>query len=122
MYHLEGGRLNLRRLIIDAHACKSIIKDSDALLNAMLEGAQLSGAEVRDQLASPFVPHGATLVLVLAESHFVVSTWPELDFASLDAALCNDKMDIKKLVQPLMTLLDPGRVEETLSCSKLADQ
>ena len=98
---------------IDALNCSGNLLDTAGLIDAMQRGASEASASVRQQLVEPFNLHGATLVLVLAESHFVVSTWPELAYVTIDAALCNEQMDFDLLVNPLLEILNPGRIQQT---------
>ena len=102
----------LRRRVVEARGCTGELRDADALLAAMREGAARAGAEVRQGTREPFLPHGATCVLVLAESHLVVSTWPEHRFAAVDACVCGPAVDLEALVAPVLALLAPARVLE----------
>lgn len=107
--------LKLRRLLIDAGECSDSIAHTDALLDALKRGVELAGVALRQTVVEPFNPHGATLVLVLGESHLVLSTWPEHRFVSIDAALCTPDTDLQLLVKPVIELLDP----QTLSSSEV---
>ena len=59
-----------------------------------------------------FVPHGVTAVLVLAESHILVSTWPEHRLALVDILLCNEAMDPARAWVAMAHLLEPREVVE----------
>lgn len=100
----------LRRRIVEAHGCTGSLDDADALLEAMREGAVRAGAEPRQGTREPFLPHGVTCVLVLAESHVVVSTWPEHRFAAIDACVCGAGVDLEALAAPVLALLAPAEV------------
>ncbi len=39
-----------------------------------------------------FEPQGTTMVLLLAESHLAIHTWPEERFAAMDIFTCGDTM------------------------------
>jgi S-adenosylmethionine decarboxylase len=60
-------------------------------------------------------PSGVTGVVLLAESHLAVHTWPELGAATLDVYVCNLGGDNSARAEALLaTLLDafaPGSVE-----------
>ncbi len=73
----------------------------------MLRGCLQAGAKLRQQAAEQFLPHGVTVAMILAESHFVVSTWPEHDFVTLDVAVCDPQLDLQALVQPIVHSLQP---------------
>lgn len=107
--------LLLTRLSVDAFECAGETRDAAVIATAMNKGANLSGATVRQQVVEQFNPHGVTCCLVLAESHLVVSTWPEFDFATIDAALCNPELDVEVLIQPVLRLLQPKRKQQQLT-------
>jgi S-adenosylmethionine decarboxylase proenzyme len=82
----------------------------------------MSMAAVRDSGLTPigrrfhqFEPAGATGVILLAESHLALHTWPELRFTSLDLYVCNFLTDNTVKAQRLFDLVSarlvPGRVE-----------
>ncbi|CAN7615403.1 S-adenosylmethionine decarboxylase family protein [Rhizobacter sp. LjRoot28] len=58
---------------------------------------------------------GATGVVLLAESHVAVHTWPELHAVTLDVYVCNFGADNTARAHTLMTQLEacfsPGRIE-----------
>ncbi|MEC7120937.1 MAG: adenosylmethionine decarboxylase [Pseudomonadota bacterium] len=55
-----------------------------------------------------FEPVGVTGVVLLAESHLAIHTWPEHDFVSIDLYVCNFSADnsakAEQLVQDLIVL------------------
>ncbi|MDP9045462.1 MAG: adenosylmethionine decarboxylase [Pseudomonadota bacterium] len=60
-------------------------------------------------------PVGITGVVLLAESHLAVHTWPEMAAATLDVYVCNMGRDnserARGLVACLIAAFSPGRVE-----------
>ncbi|TIV59233.1 adenosylmethionine decarboxylase [Mesorhizobium sp.] len=52
------------------------------------KSAQSSGAAVLFSKFHRFSPEGVTGVLVLAESHISIHTWPEHSYAALDVFMC----------------------------------
>jgi S-adenosylmethionine decarboxylase len=65
-----------------------------------------------------FAPHGdagVTGVLLLAESHLAVHTWPELRAVTLDVFVCNNACDnsdqARQLVEALVPRFEPQRVQ-----------
>ncbi|MCP4446718.1 MAG: adenosylmethionine decarboxylase [Myxococcales bacterium] len=57
----------------------------------MREAAAAAGATVVQSSFYKFGPHGVSGVLVLAESHLSVHTWPERGYAATDIYTCGDK-------------------------------
>jgi S-adenosylmethionine decarboxylase len=61
-----------------------------------------------------FVPHGVTATLVLAESHVVVSTWPEHGTALIDVLLCTVDADPEAVWGAIAAVLAPSQVTRRL--------
>lgn len=97
----------LRRWSVNLQQCRGRLDDAASIKDAMLLGCRQAGAHLRQQAAEQFLPHGVTVAMILAESHFVVSTWPEHGFVTLDAAVCDPQLDLQALVQPIVHLLQP---------------
>jgi S-adenosylmethionine decarboxylase len=100
----------IRQLLADARACVGPLDDPDALLAALRAGATAVGAREVGHTSVRFVPHGVTAVLILAESHLLVSTWPEHRLALVDVQLCNDAMDPQVAWEAVRAVLQPGEV------------
>ena len=62
-----------------------------------------------------FQPQGVTGVVLLAESHMAVHTWPELGAVTLDVYVCNFGADnsgrAQALLDDLVQAFAPARVE-----------
>lgn len=101
----------IRQLLIDARDCRGPLDDEAALVAGLRAAAAAVGAREHGALVSRFVPHGVTAMLVLAESHLLVSTWPEHHLALVDVLLCNDQMDPHDAWAPLAALLGPASTE-----------
>ena len=99
---------HLRRRAVDARDCAGDLADAAALTAAMRAGCAAAGADVRREAVEPFVPHGVTCVLVLAESHYTVSTWPEHRFVAIDACVCDPALSLDALLAPVLALIGAG--------------
>jgi S-adenosylmethionine decarboxylase len=84
-----GDSLAHEHLVVDARDCAGPLDDIKALETALLEAARAVGATVIRSVSHAYTPHGATVVLLLAESHMMITTWPEADFAIVDVFLCS---------------------------------
>lgn len=60
-------------------------------------------------------PRGVTGVVLLAESHLAVHTWPELGRVTLDVYVCHRSADnsdrARALIDALVAVFGPGAVE-----------
>jgi S-adenosylmethionine decarboxylase proenzyme len=90
--------------VYDVTGCAADLP-AEPLLTAMRATATLLGAAVRGELAERFQPHGLTCVLVLAESHLTVSTWPEHHLAHIDVFTCRADTDPDTAIHPILTAL-----------------
>ncbi len=90
--------------VYDVTGCTADLA-AEPLLSAMRATAALLGATIRRELAEPFQPHGLTCVLVLAESHLTVSTWPEHHLAHIDVFTCRADTDPDTAIHPILTAL-----------------
>jgi len=114
-------------LIADLHECAGgvALDDLDAL-RALCTGVIAdAGLRAVGSLFHPFVdvdgrPQGVTGVVLLAESHLAVHTWPELRSVTADVYVCNVGTDNSQRAQAVMTrlveALRPGtsRIERVL--------
>ncbi|WP_067225813.1 S-adenosylmethionine decarboxylase family protein [Streptomyces sp. NBRC 109706] len=91
--------------VYDLLDCSTPDIPAERLLTAMYAAADRLGATVLDALAVPFQPHGLTCVLVLAESHLVVSTWPEHRLAHVDLFTCRADAPANEALHPIIEIL-----------------
>ena len=64
---------------------------TDQLEELMAEAARAGGATIIARHFHSFGGHGGiTGVLMLAESHITVHTWPEISYAAFDIFMCGD--------------------------------
>ena len=105
--------MKIPHLLVDALGCEGPLDDGEAIRRAMNSAAEAVGAKVVGQAEYRYVPHGVTAVLFLAESHILVSTWPEHKTALFDVLLCNDSMDPNVAAEVLLEALGAKRSVRT---------
>ncbi|MBM4230263.1 MAG: adenosylmethionine decarboxylase [Gammaproteobacteria bacterium] len=69
------------------------LNDEAYVRNALSNAADLAGATLIDICTHAFDPQGITGFALLAESHISIHTWPECEFAAVDAFTCGDTTD-----------------------------
>lgn len=76
--------------LLDLYGCAAaLLKDEDHLKQALAQAAQQAGATILGSHFHTFGGEGGvTGVLLLAESHISIHTWPEYGFAAIDAFIC----------------------------------
>ena len=104
----QGTQLNeITELIVDAFGCSADLSDHVALEKMAREAVESVGARVATSSCFRFQPHGLTLALILMESHFVLSTWPEKNLAIMNVFLCDNTMDTMKVWEKVAQALNP---------------
>ena len=79
-------------LTADLHGCAAgvaAMTDAGALRDLCLAAARRAALQPVGELFHRFPVGGVTGMVLLAESHVAVHTWPELDAATLDVYVCN---------------------------------
>ncbi|MDF2723697.1 MAG: S-adenosylmethionine decarboxylase, partial [Paenibacillus sp.] len=59
--------------------------------------------------AKQFEPQGATVLVLLSESHISIHTYPEKGFAALDCYTCGETVDPQAAIDYLVSVLKPTR-------------
>lgn len=78
-------------LLVELRGCNSeILKSLEKVRNAMVSAAKEARATIVDVSFHEFNPFGISGVVVIAESHLTIHTWPEYDYAAVDIFTCGD--------------------------------
>lgn len=97
-------------LTADLHGCDRVLPvmtDPQALRALCLLAVAAAGLRPVGELFHRFPPPGGvTGVVLLAESHVAVHTWPELGAVTLDVYVCNLHADNGPRAQALLTALE----------------
>ena len=88
-----------KHAIIDINDCKVNIDDLEIIKKILLDSAKEAKLNVVDIVFHEFEPIGISGVVVLAESHIAVHTWPEYNFVAADAFTCGTTMDPKVVLE-----------------------
>lgn len=86
-----------------------LLDDGVGLEDLLVRSAEAVGATVLSRHHHSFNPQGVTAVIVLAESHVSIHTWPEWGGATLDAYTCGPA-DPERLVDLIVEGLAPTNV------------
>jgi len=86
----DGMKFAGTHLLIDLWGASNLC-DPDHIDRALREAAEAAGATILHGHFHHFSPNGGVSgVLVLAESHISIHSWPERSFAALDVFMCGD--------------------------------
>lgn len=99
------------------------LNDDELVTFFACEAAEKAGATIIDVMVHKFQPQGVTVLLLLAESHLSIHTWPELGQAAIDVYTCGDKADPDIAVCHLIQALDAtqfglNRIDRPLASPK----
>ena len=99
-------------LLIELYGCNvNLLNDADAIEAAMVEAAKEGGATVVQTVFHRFSLQGISGVVVIAESHLTVHTWPEYGYAALDVFTCGNREMPRVIAQALNTSFHASRCE-----------
>ncbi|MDF1544184.1 MAG: adenosylmethionine decarboxylase [bacterium] len=83
-----------KHLIAEYADCdRSILNDMDALEKQMNQAVRESGATIVRSVFHRYNPQGVSGVVVIAESHISIHTWPEYGYAAVDFFTCGNSVD-----------------------------
>lgn len=88
----------------------SNLTDPELIGRALADGAEAAGATILHSHFHHFSPNGGVSgVVVLAESHISIHTWPERDFAAVDIFMCG-ACDPYKAIPLLKAAFSPNHI------------
>ena len=83
-----------RQIVVEYYGCSSDALNNVAFIKrSMRDAAIASGATIVQEAFHMFNPHGVSGVVVIAESHLAIHTWPEYGYAAVDLFTCGDDVD-----------------------------
>ncbi len=83
-----------KHILADFFNCDPAILDDVQLIETFMKRAALRcGATIISSTFHMFNPHGVSGVVVIAESHLAIHTWPEYGYAAVDVFTCGETVD-----------------------------
>jgi S-adenosylmethionine decarboxylase proenzyme len=90
-------------LLLELKGCnKEVLNDIGFLRETLLAAAGEAGAIVLGESFHQFKPQGVSGVVIIAESHICIHTWPEYGYAAADIFTCGDSVQPKKVAEIIM--------------------
>ena len=82
-----------RHLLLELHDCSSeILSNLETVKTTLVEAAKRAEATIIDVVFHEFNPFGISGVVVIAESHLSIHTWPEYRYAAVDIFSCGESL------------------------------
>ena len=95
-----------KHLLLELKDCKKeVLNDIGFLKSALLAAAHESGATILGESFHHFNPQGVSGVVVIAESHLCIHTWPEYGYAAADIFTCGNSVQPEKMAEILIEKL-----------------
>jgi S-adenosylmethionine decarboxylase proenzyme len=83
-----------RQILVEYYDCnQEKLNDVDFIESAFIEATKASKATIITHNFHKFSPYGVSGVIVIAESHVAIHTWPEYNYAAVDIFTCGDSID-----------------------------
>lgn len=109
----DQEQVTIHRLSVVARGCRGDLTSNELLTALVRQAAGASGLSVVGEAAHALVPHGLSIALLLAQSHLVLSTWPEYQTAVLDLMVCADGGAAFAVWQKIGSYIQPTTFEVT---------
>ncbi len=83
-----------RHILVEFYHCsQDVLNNVQQVREMMLEATHRSGATMVTENFHHFSPYGVSGVVVIAESHLTIHTWPEYSYAAVDLFTCGETVD-----------------------------
>lgn len=101
-----------RHVIAELWDCNiDILNNMSQIEQVFVDAALKAGAEVREVAFHKFAPHGVSGVVIIAESHLTVHSFPEHGYASIDVYTCSNTIDPNVAVDYIIQALEAKTFE-----------
>ena len=88
-----------RHLLVEMKECDpAILDNTDRIRDIFVNAARKAKATIVQEVFHRFSPYGVSGVVVIAESHLSIHTWPEYCYAAVDVFTCNSLLDSNFIV------------------------
>jgi len=92
-----------KHLLLELKGCdKEVLNDIGFLREALLAAAGEARATVLGESFHKFNPQGVSGVVMIAESHLCIHTWPEYGYAAADIFTCGNSVQPGKAAEILV--------------------
>lgn len=99
--------------LADLVECRYMPSTAEELQQLMERAAIASGATVVQSCFHRFSPYGLSGVVVIAESHLAVHTWPEHRTVCIDMFSCSTTIDAAKAIEIIQSAFQATSVQQS---------
>ena len=80
-----------RHCILEIYDCPGALLDDQSFVQQTLrQAADIARSTLLGEISHKFEPQGVTALVLLAESHISIHTWPEAGYAAVDVFTCGE--------------------------------
>ena len=95
-----------KHLLLELKDCdKEVLNDISFIRSTLLAAANECGATILGESFHQFSPQGVSGIVIIAESHLFIHTWPEYGYAAADIFTCGNSVHPERAVEVLMRKL-----------------
>lgn len=100
-----------RQILVEYYNCNDArINDVAFIETSLVEAVRESKATIISHDFHKFSPYGVSGVVVIAESHVTIHTWPEYAYAAVDIFTCGETIDPWIIQERLKEKFESGNV------------
>lgn len=112
----QWAKINYKKNSIGIHLIADFwfgknIDDPKEIKRILIEAAKKANNTPLKISIHKFNPHGITGVILLAESHIALHSWPEFDYLAIDIFTCGKKAFPYKTLDYLKKIFKPKKVQ-----------
>jgi len=100
--------LEIKQLLVDVYGCEVDLDDAEFLRSTLERASEAVGSTIVHTVTQRFSPVGVTVILILAETHLSIHTWPEHGYAAIDIFICGEGRDPDVAWDVIREALRPG--------------
>jgi len=101
-----------RHMLLELFDCDpEALNSLDVVKASMVEAAKRAQATIIDVVFHEFNPFGISGVVVIAESHLAIHTWPEYRYAAVDVFSCGETLQPQVAGDYLVEQLGAARTQ-----------
>ena len=99
-----------KHVILELHDCdRKCLSNCEFLRATLLEACRRAGATILGNSFHVFSPYdGVSGVIIIAESHLSIHTWPEYSYAAVDIFACGNSLHPERAVEFMVHELKAG--------------
>ena len=92
-YQKNVSKFQGKHLLLELYGCNSEkLNDEPFIRDKLNLASKLAKAKVLNIVSHKFEPFGVTAIVLLAESHMSIHTWPESGYSAVDIFTCGREM------------------------------